>query len=142
MTLLIGHQWKRTLDGATPFEGMLVVGGFPQVWLVALGSLGAVGLGGLHWTGLCQSHWPALWAEEWQAGASEERPAAPPLEGAGTARAAWLACSPRAFLRIPVYNQKMNTDTVIPYPFLFGGVVNTFERIMVEDKKMLPPTFL
>lgn len=83
----------------------------------------------------------ALRAAEWQAGAGEERLAAPLLEGAGTARAAWLACSPRAFPRIPIYNQKMNTEPVILYPFLFRGVVNTFERIMVEDKKILP-TFL
>lgn len=141
MTLLIGHQRKRPLEGATPFDGMLMVGGFSRVWVVALGPLVQLGLGGLHGTGLCHPHWPAPWAEERQAGASEERPAAPPLEGAGTARAACLACSPRAFLRIPIYNQKMNTDTVILYPFLVRGVVKTFERNMVEDKKKKNPSY-
>lgn len=95
---------------------------------------GAVGTGGAPSDRPWPSALPAPWAEEPQAGASEERPAAPPLDGAGTARAACLARSPRAFLRIPIYNQKMNTDTVSLYPFLVRGVVTTFERIMVEDK--------
>lgn len=39
MTLLIGHQQKRTLDCATHFDDTLIDGLFCHVWLVALGSM-------------------------------------------------------------------------------------------------------
>ena len=54
----------------------------------------------------------------------EERPAAPPLEGAGTAPAAWLAHSPR--VRQEFSLQSENEQTLILYTFLFKGVIDAF----------------
>lgn len=54
----------------------------------------------------------------------EERPAAPLLEGAGTARAAWLARSPRVCQEFNL--QPENEQTLILYTFLFKGVIDVF----------------
>lgn len=55
----------------------------------------------------------------------EGRPAAPPLEGAGTTRAARLARA-RPIVRISIYSHKKNTDTLIFYKFHFKGVIDSF----------------
>lgn len=56
----------------------------------------------------------------------EGRPAAPLLEGAGTARSVWVASGLCAFVIISIYIWKTITDTVILYPFLFKGIIDTF----------------
>lgn len=97
------------------------------MWLVALGSLAHCWeLHGLGWIGLCFLCRPRAGVRSGELVRLEERPVAPLLEGAGTAPAAWLTRSPRAFVKISIYSQKMNTDTVILYPLLFKGVIDAF----------------
>lgn len=126
MTLLIGHQ-KYTLDCATRFDDTLKDVSFCHVWLVALCSPAhcwePYGLG---WIGRCFLCCPRAGVRSGALVRLEERPVAPLLEGAGTARVAGLTRSPRAFVKISIYSQKMNTDTVILYPFLFKGVIDAF----------------
>lgn len=120
-----------------------MVGGFSQVWLVALGSLGAVGTGWAPWDGPRPFIRTCPRAGRGVVGRRGRREACSAPAGGSRHCSGCLArlqpsCVPPW---IPIYNQKMNTDPGILYPFLSGGVVNTLERIFWLMKKKNPSYF-
>lgn len=100
------------------------------------GTLLGVGWPWLDW--LLPFTLPAFWAEEWRAGKSGRETCSAPAGGRRHCSGCLGRSQPGAFVRISIYSQKMNTDTVILYPFLFKGVIDAFYRIMDEGKKPFP----